>query len=98
MQNNLRAGLFFNICNSADVVEMAVGTDDVLNGQILLPDRVKDHIRLIAWVYNHRLTRHLVADDMAVYLERPDNYGLNNHAIPPVYFLFYSAGVCEFSP
>jgi len=74
-----RAGGGTEFHGSADVVNVGVGNDDLLDLEIVLADEGEDVVDVVAGINDHGLARGLVADDGTVARERADGQDLVDH-------------------
>jgi hypothetical protein len=70
---------FFEAGGAADVVDMGVGDDDLLEGEFVAGEDGKDLRDVVAGVDDHGFAGGLVAEDGAVALEGADGEGFADH-------------------
>jgi len=73
------AGDLFEGLRAGDVVEVSVGDDDLLSGELVFGECGEDARDVIAGVDDDGFARGLVAEDGAVALEEADREGFADH-------------------
>ena len=73
------AGGFFEEGRAADVVDVAVGDDDLLQREVVGLEEGKDLRDIVAGIDDHGFAGGVVTEDGAVALERADGEGLEDH-------------------
>jgi hypothetical protein len=77
-QNGSARGLLQARC-SADVVDVAVGDDDLLEGEAVFVEKGENLGDIVARVDDHGFAGGLVAENGAVALQRPNRKGFEDH-------------------
>ena len=75
------AGEAFELQGSGDVVDVGVGDDDLLDGEVVLREFGDDAADVVAGIDDDGLAGGLVAEDGAVALERADDEDLVDHGL-----------------
>ena len=74
-----RAGAFLQLENCADMINMRVGADDLLQRQAVLVQSSKNFLGVVSRIDDDRFTRGFVAENRAVALKHADGKCFDNH-------------------
>ncbi len=69
------AGVLMKFAQAADVIDVRMGADNGLYGELMAAEKVQDAIYFIAGVQHQRFARHRIADDGTVALQDPHGDG-----------------------
>jgi hypothetical protein len=73
------AGELFEAVGAGDVVDVGVGDDDLLDGEVVFGEEGEDAGDVVSGVYDDGFAGGFIAEDGAVALERADGEGFEDH-------------------
>jgi hypothetical protein len=73
------AGELFEAVGAADVVDVGVGDNDLLDSEVVFGEEGEDARDVVSWIYDDGFAGGLVTEDGAVALEGADGDGFEDH-------------------